>query len=61
MAKDEQGREARSAGAIAKELDVSPARVKRTLVDLGIEADFVKSNCNDHYDERVPQVRAALK
>jgi hypothetical protein len=61
MAKDDPGREGRSAGAIARELDVSPARVKRALVDLRIEADFVKSNCNYYHDERVPQVRAALK
>ena len=61
MAKDANGKEGFSAGAIAKELDVSPARVKSALADLKIDADFVKSGCNYYYAERISQVKTALK
>ena len=60
MATDDNGREGLSAGAMAKELGVSPAKVKRTLTELGIEADFVKSNCAYYYAERTAAVRKAL-
>jgi len=49
------------AGAIAKELDVSPARVKRALAELKIDADFVKAGCNYYYLERMPQLKTALE
>ena len=61
MAKDENGKEGLSAGAIAKELDVSPARVKRALAELKIDADFVKAGCSYYYLERMPQMKTALK
>jgi Mn-dependent DtxR family transcriptional regulator len=61
MAKDTNGKDGLSAGAIAKELDVSPAKVKRALADLKIDADFVKAGCAYYYLERVPQVRAELE
>lgn len=60
MATDERGREGLSAGAMAKELGVSPAKIKRTLTALGIEADFVKSNCGYYYTERTAAVKKAL-
>ena len=60
MATDEKGREGRSAGAMAKELGVSPNKVKKTLGDLGIEADFVKSGCAYYYEERTEAVKQAL-
>ncbi len=60
MAIDDKGREGRSAGAMAKELGISPAKVKKTLVGLGIEPDFVKSNCGYYYTERTKQVRKVL-
>jgi len=60
MAKDTDGREGSSAGAIAKELGVSPAKVKRALAELKIDADFVKSGCAYYYPERTVQVKQAL-
>ena len=60
MAKDDSGREGLSAGAMAKELGVSPAKVKRALADLGVEADFVKSGCAYYYAERTAAVKKAL-
>ena len=60
MATDEKGREGLSAGAMAKDLGVSPAKVKRALGDLGIEADFVKSGCAYYYPERSEAVKKAL-
>lgn len=61
MAKDENGKEGVSAGAMAKELDTSPAKVKRALTDLGIEADFVKAGCAYYYAERTAAVKKALQ
>lgn len=61
MATDEQGREGVSTGAMAKELGVSPAKVKRALGDLGIEADFVKAGCAYYYTERTAKVKKALQ
>lgn len=61
MATDASGREGSSAGAMAKQLGVSPAKVKRALGDLGIEADFVKSGCAYYYTERTAQVKKALQ
>jgi hypothetical protein len=60
MATDDSGREGLSAGAMAKELGVSPAKVKRALGDLGIEADFVKSGCAYYYPERSAAVKKTL-
>ena len=60
MAKDDSGREGLSAGALAKELGASPAKVKKALGELGIEADFVKSGCSYYYAERAAQVKKAL-
>lgn len=60
MATDVNGREGKSAGAMAKELGVSPAAVKRALAKLDIEADFVKSNCAYYYAERTQAVKKAL-
>jgi len=60
MAKDDSGREGLSAGAMAKELGVSPGKVKRALGELGIEADFVKSGCAYYYIERADAVKKAL-
>ncbi len=56
MATDDKGREGLSAGAMAKELGVSPAKVKKILGD----PDFVKSNCGYYYAERAEQVKQAL-
>ena len=60
MAKDDSGREGLSAGAMAKELGVSPAKVKRALADMGVEADFVRSGCAYYYAERTAAVKKAL-
>ncbi len=60
MATDDKGREGLSAGAMAKELGVSPAKVKKMLVGLGLEPDFVKSNCGYYYAERIEQVKQEL-
>ncbi len=60
MATDDEGREGRSAGAMAKDLGISPNKVKKTLVGLGIEPDFVKSNCGYYYTERMEQVKKEL-
>jgi hypothetical protein len=45
---------------MAKELGTSPGAVKRTLTKLGIQADFVKSNCAYYYVERTEAVKSAL-
>ena len=60
MATDVNGREGLSAGALAKELGVSPPKVKRALAELGIEADFVKSGCAYYYPERSAAVKKVL-
>lgn len=62
MVKDASGREGYSAGAIAKELGVSPGAVKKALAALEItEADFVKAGCGYYYADRLPAIRDALK
>jgi biotin operon repressor len=62
MVKDASGREGLSAGAIAKELEASPAAVKKALASLKVtEADFVKAGCGYYYAERLPAIREALK
>ena len=60
MATDDKGREGLSAGALAKELGISPAKVKKILAGLGVEPDFVKSNCGYYYAERSQQVKEEL-
>lgn len=60
VATDDNGKEGQSAGAMAKELGVSPAKVKKALSALGIEADFVKSGCAYYYAERAAAVRKEL-
>jgi len=60
MAKDDNGRVGLSAGAMSKELGISPAKVKKALSELGIEPDFVKSGCNYYYAERAAQVKESL-
>jgi hypothetical protein len=60
MATDDKGREGLSAGALAKELGVSAGRVKKTLVSLGIEPDFIKGNCGYYYAERTARLKKAL-
>jgi hypothetical protein len=45
---------------MAKGLSVSPAKVKKALGELGIEADFVKSGCAYYYAERSDAVKKAL-
>jgi hypothetical protein len=59
MAIDDSGREGLSAGAMAKEIGISPAKVKRALTNLGIEPDFVKSGCGYYYAERSAAVKKA--
>ena len=61
MVKDAGGREGFSAGAIAKELEATPAAVKKALAALKIEPDFVKAGCAYYYAERVAKVKQALK
>jgi biotin operon repressor len=62
MVKDANGREGLSAGALAKELDASPAAVKKALATLKVtEADFVKAGCGYFYADRLPAIRQALK
>ena len=60
MATDDMGREGLSAGARAKELGVSPAKLKKALAGLGIEPEFVKSTCGYYYTERSQQVKQDL-
>ena len=57
MATDDKGKEGLSAGAMAKELGISPNKVKKTLAGLDIEPDFVRANCGYYYLERTEQVR----
>ncbi len=62
MVKDANGREGLSTGAIAKELEASPAAVKKALATLKVtDADFVKAGCAYYYAERLPAIREALK
>ena len=60
MANDDQGREGLSAGAMAKELGVSPGKVKKALTALELEPDFVKSNCGYYFRERIKEVKKEL-
>jgi hypothetical protein len=62
MAKDANGREGLSAGAIAKELEASPGAVKKALAAIGVaDADFVKAGCGYYYADRLPAIKGALK
>ena len=62
MVKDADGREGLSTGALAKELEASPAAVKKALATLKVtEADFVKAGCGYYYADRLPAIRQALK
>jgi DNA-binding transcriptional regulator YhcF (GntR family) len=62
MVKDATGREGLSAGALAKELGVSPAEIKKALTALNVsQADFVKAGCGYYFAERLPAIEAALK
>ena len=61
MVKDATGREGLSAGAIAKELGATPGAVKKALLSMKIEADFVKAGCAYYYPERVAKVEQALR
>ena len=61
MVKDAMGREGLSMGAIAKELEVAPAVVKKALAELGVDADFVKAGCAYYHRDRVTAVKAAIK
>ena len=61
MVKDADGREGLSTGALAKELEASPAAVKKALATLKVtEADFVKAGCGYYYADRLPAIRQAL-
>ena len=60
MVKDATGREGLSAGAIARELDTTPAAVKKALAAMKVDADFVKAGCAYYYSERLPKVKQAL-
>jgi biotin operon repressor len=60
MVKDASGKEGLSAGAIAKELETSPAAVKKALAELKVEPDFVKAGCAYYYAERLPAVKKVL-
>jgi hypothetical protein len=61
MVKDANGREGLSAGAIARELEVSAGAVKKALTALGVEADFVKAGCAYYYVDRLPAIKGAVK
>jgi DNA-binding transcriptional regulator YhcF (GntR family) len=62
MVKDATGREGLSAGALAKELSVSPAEIKKALTTLEVsQADFVKAGCGYYFADRLPAIKAALK
>ncbi len=62
MVKDPTGRDGLSAGAIAKELGVSPGDIKKALAALKIaDADFVKAGCGYYFTDRMPAIRQALK
>lgn len=62
MVKDANGREGLSTGALAKELEASPAAIKKALTTLRVtEADFVKAGCGYYYADRLPAIREALK
>ena len=62
MVKDAAGREGLSAGAIAREVGVSPSQVSRALASLKVtQADFVKAGCGYYYRERLPDIRRVLE
>jgi hypothetical protein len=60
MVKDASGKEGLSAGAIAKELETSPAAVKKAFAELKVEPDFVKAGCAYYSAERVADVKKAI-
>lgn len=60
MVKDATGREGLSAGAIARELGVSQAAVKKAFAELKVTVDFVKAGCGYYYADRLPGLRAAI-
>ncbi|MCL4368497.1 MAG: hypothetical protein M1337_04960, partial [Actinobacteria bacterium] len=59
--KDAGGREGITIGAIAKELEATPAVVKKALAELKIEPDFVKGGCSYYYQEHAAAVKQALE
>ena len=61
MAKDANGKDGITLGAIAKALQASPAAVKNAMAQLKMKPDFVKGGCSYFYPERIPVVKKALK
>lgn len=49
-----------TAGNIAKELDVSDAKVKKVIKELGIEPDAKKGVCNYYSRDVVSKIKEAL-
>jgi hypothetical protein len=58
--KDSTGREGLSVGAIARQLEVSPQAVKKALVEMKVDVDFVKAGCGYYYADRLPAVKARI-
>ena len=50
-----------TAGALAKELGVSDAKVKKAITELGLQPDAKRGVCCYYGPEAVKQVKAALK
>lgn len=49
-----------TAGAIAKKLQVSDGKVKKTIKELGIEADAKKGICNYYSTDTAAKIKHAL-
>jgi hypothetical protein len=60
VTRDTNGKAGLSAGAIARELETTPAAVKQALTTMKITADFVKAGCAYYYSERLPSIRQTL-
>ena len=50
-----------TAGAIAKELGVSDAKVKKAITELGIEPKEKKGACSYYAADALKKIKAALK
>lgn len=50
-----------SAGAIAKELGVSPAKVSKLIKDLNLKPEMKKGVCGYYSKDTVKKIKSALK
>ncbi|MGA2297235.1 MAG: HTH domain-containing protein [FCB group bacterium] len=49
-----------TAGKLAEQLGVSPAKVKKAIQDLKIKPDLIKANCNYYSEGTAKKIQKAI-